>query len=241
MAQPGFPALSENMLLAALLPADLALLQPYLKPVELPIRETLQRQEEAITAAYFPESGWTSNLLALGSGAVGEVGLVGREGMVGLPLVYGAERSPYEIIVQSPGWALRLEAQVLREALAESATLHALLMRYAMALHVQVSWKAICNLHHHVEQRLARWILMAHDRADGDEFPMTHEFLAIMLGVRRQGVTVAAGALQKARLIRYERGQMTILDRRRLTAASCECYRATQRECGHLLQAAVPC
>ena len=143
----------------------------------------------------FPETGWCSNLVSLEDGDFGEVGLIGREGLVGLPLVYGDDRSSAESMAQAPGTALRLDADAFRAALDESPALRALLLRFALAFQAQVAQTAACNGRHPVEQRLARWLLMAHDRAEGDTFPITHEFLSMMLGVRRAGVTVAAGAL----------------------------------------------
>ncbi|WP_431271462.1 Crp/Fnr family transcriptional regulator [Dankookia sp. P2] len=216
-------------------PADLEWLRPRLERVELGARKVLHAPEEPLDAVHFPESGWISMLATLENGDAAEVGLVGCEGLVGLPLLLGADRSPFEAMVQSEGTGLRLPADAFQEALEHSPALRTLLLRYALAFTAQVSQTAACNGRHHIEQRLARWMLMAHDRSVGDSFPMTHEFLSLMLGVRRAGVTVAAGALQRAGLIRYERGRMTITDRDGLEAGACDCYPIVRREYGRLL------
>jgi CRP-like cAMP-binding protein len=226
---------SRNRLLAALPPEDFAQLWPLLERVELPIRHILHAADEPIAAVHFPETGWVSMLAYLENGDAAEVGLVGREGMVGLPLLLGADRSSLEAMVQAPGTALRLDAGAFRDALGTSPALPTLLSRYVLAHHEQVARTAACNGRHRIEERLARWLLMAHDRADGGEFPMTHEFLSMMLGVRRGGVTIAAGMLQKAGLIRYDRGQVAITDRDGLEAAACDCYGTVRREFERLL------
>ena len=225
----------RNGLLAALPPEDLARLRPGLRPVELPFDQTLFPADGAVEAVLFPESGMVSLLAALDDGEQVEVGIVGREGLVGLPLVFGDNRSLVEARVQLEGTALRMDAAALRDGMGESAALRLALNRYAMAFNTQVSLTAACNASHVIEQRLARWLLTAHDRADGDEFPTTHEFLSMMLGVRRPGVSLAAGVLQKAGLIRYVRGRMAITDRPGLEAASCECYHTARREFARLL------
>jgi CRP-like cAMP-binding protein len=220
----------RNRLLAALPPEDLLRFRPRLRPVALELRQILASPGERIAAVHFPESGYVSNIILLEEGGGAEVGLIGREGMTGLPLLHGVDRSPDRAMVQSPGRALRLDAPAFREALEESPALRRLLLLYAVGFQVQVAQTAACNAHHPTEQRLARWLLMAHDRSEGDAFPMTHDFLSLMLGVRRQGVTVAAGMLQKAGLIRYGRGQMEIADRPGLEAAACECHGSVRRE-----------
>jgi CRP-like cAMP-binding protein len=163
------------------------------------------------------------------------VGLIGREGMVGLPLLYGDDRGSTESVVQTPGTAWRLGADAFHAALDDTPALRALLLRYALAFQVQVTQTAACNARHPVEQRLARWLLMAHDRAESDTFLLTHEFLSQMLGVRRAGVTVAAGVLRRAGLIRYERGTIEVIDRPGLEAAACDCHAAVRREFVRLL------
>ena len=230
-----FTPAPRNRLLAALPPEDLAWVRPRLERVELPVRHTLYAAHEPITAVHFPETGWVSMLATLENGDAAEVGLIGREGMVGLPLLLGTDHAPFEAMTQAGGTVLRLDAAAFREELEARSTLRTLLLRYAMAFTVQVAQTAACNGRHHIEDRLARWLLMAHDRAEGDAFPMTHEFLSMMLGVRRAGITVAAGSLQKAGLIRYERGRMAITDRAGLEAAACECYGIARRAHDRLL------
>ncbi|MBL6459127.1 Crp/Fnr family transcriptional regulator [Belnapia sp. T6] len=220
---------TRNRLLAALSPEDLSRLWPRLEPVELGLREILQEPEKPITAVYFPETSWASMLAYMEDGDAAEVGLIGREGMVGLPVLLGGDSDDLEAMVQCAGTALRMDAAAFREAVETIPALRTLLLRYALAHHGQVARTAACNGRHHTDQRLARWLLMAHDRAEGDEFPMTHEFLSMMLGVRRAGVTVTAIALQKAELICYGRGRIEITDRPGLEAASCECYGVARR------------
>ena len=186
-------------------------------------------------AVLFPENGMVSLLATLDGGEQVEVGVVGREGLVGLPLVLGDDRSLVEARVQQEGAALRIGAAAFRAAMDESAALRGLLKRYALAFHAQVTLTAACNARHAIEHRLARWLLTAHDLAGADEFAMTHEFLSLMLGVRRPGVTIAAGMLQKAGLIHYARGRMTITDRPGLEVASCECYHTVRHEFARLL------
>jgi CRP-like cAMP-binding protein len=225
----------RNRLLAALPPEDLARLWPLLEPVEFAARQILHAPEEPIRAVHFPESGYVSRLAPMEDGDSAEIGLVGPEGLVGLAILLGADRDGFELLVQSPGTALRMEAGAFRDALDRIPSLRPLLNRYALAHFEQVARTGACNGRHHVDQRLARWLLMAHDRVDGDSFPMTHEFLSMMLGVRRAGITVAAGTLQKAGLIRYERGRMEITDRPGLEAVSCECYGTARRAYDRLL------
>ena len=168
-------------------------------------------------------------------GAQIEVGLVGPEGMTGLPLLLGAPTSALEGLVQVGGTALRLPAAAFRAALAEVPSLLGLLLRYVDAFHVQVAQTAACNGRHQMEQRLARWLLMTHDRVADDSFHMRQEFMSTMLGVRRPAVTLAVGALQRAGLVRHDRGQMRVLDRPGLEAASCECYETVRQRFAWLM------
>jgi CRP-like cAMP-binding protein len=225
----------RNQLLARLPAEDFAYLAPHIRKVDLPVRMTVHGAGEAITTVFFPERGYASMLAALDDGDSAEVGMIGREGMIGLPLVFGTDRSLVEAMVQAEGTAIRLAADTFRVAFSNRPALQAALLRYAMAFNVQVTMTAACNSRHLVEQRLARWLLMAHDRVDGDEFAMTHEFLSMMLGVRRAGVTVAAGALQRAGFIHYAHGRMRVMDRAGLEAAACECHSIVQREFDRLL------
>jgi len=225
----------RNRLLAALPPDDLARLWPQFKAVELPFRQVLHASGEPIKAVYFPETGYVSMLAYLDSGDAAEVGLVGHEGMIGLPVLLGADHDDIEAMVQSPGTALQMDSQAFREVLERIPVFRTLLLRYVLVHHGQVARTAACNGRHQIDQRLARWLLMAHDRAEGDEFPMTHELLSVMLGVRRAGVTVAAGQLQKAGFIRYERGNIEVTDRPGLESAACECYGMVRRAQDQLL------
>lgn len=225
----------RNNLLAALPAEVLARLRPRLEPVEFPLRHILQASEEPITAVYFPETGWVSMLALLADGSSAEVGIVGFDGMLGLPLLLGSDRSTTEAMIQAPGMLLRLGANAFREELDRSPALRTRLLRYALAFQAQVTQTAACNGNHPLDQRLARWLLTAHDRAEGDEFPMTQEFLAMMLCVHRPGVTVAARLFQQAGLIRYGNGQMKVTDRAGLEAAACECHGVVAREFERLL------
>jgi CRP-like cAMP-binding protein len=220
---------SRNRLLAALPSGVLAELWPQLQSVELPFRHVLQAPGKPIEAVYFPETGWASMLAYMEDGDAAEVGLIGREGFIGLPVLLGADHDDIEAMVQGPGTALRMDARAFRQELQRLPALHDLLLRYALVHHGQVARTAACNGRHHTDQRLARWLLMGHDRAEGDEYPMTHEFLSMMLGVRRAGVTVSAGALQKAGHIQYGRGRITITDRPGLESVACECYGMVRR------------
>jgi CRP-like cAMP-binding protein len=225
----------RNRLLAALPPEDLALLWPRLEAVKLPFRKVLHALGEPITAVHFPVAGYVSMLAHLNDGDAAEVGMVGSEGMVGLPLLLGADRDGLEALVQAPGAALRIGATAFRESLEDIPALRSLLLRYALIHHGQVVRTAACNGRHYIEQRLARWLLMAHDRTEGDSFPMTHEFFGTMLGVRRSGVSIAAGQLQKAGFIRYERGRIEVTDRPGLESVACECYCIARRTSDELL------
>ena len=218
-----------NGLLAALPPDDFARLAPARERVDLTVQQTLFEAESEIDAAYFVETGTISMLARQEDGGLVEVGMVGPEGMAGLPFVFGTGITPVEAIAQVSGHSLRIPAPAFRKALGESSVLSSDLLRYAQTFYAQVSISAGCNATHTLVHRLARWLLMAHDRAKSDEFPLTHEVMAQMLAVHRPGVTIAAGTLQTAGFIRYGRGRLTIIDRAGLEEASCECYRTIQR------------
>src|SRR3954447_19956097 len=225
----------RNRLLKALPSADFKRLATSLTPVTLTLKQNLLEAEEPIGAAYFIETGMISYLNYLEGGEGQEIGLIGSEGMIGLPLILGVDHAPFGAMVQMKGTALRLSPTTLKQAFNESEALRTRLLRYMQALHIQVSQTAVCNNHHSLEERLIRWLLMAHDRAGDDRFPMTHEFMSLMLGVRRAGVTVTAGALKHADLIQYANGCVTVLDRPGLEAAACECYGNVQRQFDQLL------
>lgn len=230
------PAISiSNRLLVALAREDLDPLRPYLEPVPLPHKQILANPNTRIDHVYFPQEGMVSLVQPLENGAMIEVGMIGNEGLVGVPVLLGAETSPLEAMVQIPGSALRMEASVFREEAGRHPVLLGLLLRYVQALHVQVSLSAACNGRHTLPERLARWLLTARDRVASDQMPFSHEFLSMMLGVRRAGVTVAVGTLKAAGLIRNTHGQVTILDRQGLEGACCECYRTVRNEYQRLI------
>ena len=229
------PFAVRNRLLAALPPDVLTALLPRMQLVILDLRQVFYTADERIGAVHFPETGWVSLIARLEDGLTAEVGLIGREGMTGLPLVYGVETAYVEARVQGAGTALRMEAKAFRRALDHHPPLRVLLLRYSEFMHAQLVQTAACNGNHGLEQRLARWLLMSHERAEGDELPMTQEFLATMLCVHRPSVTVAARILQRANLIHYGAGTITIVDRPGLEAAACECYGAVQRHYQKLL------
>jgi CRP-like cAMP-binding protein len=212
----------RNGLLAALPLEDWAHLEPRLEAVDLPFDQTIYKAGGPVDAVFFVESGMVSLLVTLEDGEQVEAGIAGPEGLIGLPLVYGDSHSLTEARVQLEGTALRIGASALREEMERSPALRQALLRYALAFQAQVTLTAGCNARHAIDHRLARWLLIAHDCAGIDEFAMTHEFMSMMLGVRRPGVTIAAGILQKAGLIYYE-------------AASCECYHTVRHEFARLL------
>jgi CRP-like cAMP-binding protein len=202
---------------------------PDLRLRELPLKARLHEPNVPITSVYFPEASYVSMVAYMENGDAAEVGLIGYEGLVGLPVLLGSDRSDIEALVQCPGPALSMGVGAFRAALEADHILRSLLLRYALVHHEQVARTVACNSRHYTRERLARWLLMAHDRARSDNFPMTHETLSMMLGVRRAGITVAAGQLQKAGFIRYEKGRITVMDRPRLEAVACECYSVHRR------------
>lgn len=220
---------AENGLLASLQPDVLGPLLQKLTPVPLPLREVLYRAHGPIEAVYFVTSGMISLVTNLEDGMQAEVGLIGREGMLGMALLSGVTTSFVEAMVQLPGAALRMGARELHQEVDVNAPLRQALLRHSEALQAQVMQTAACNGRHGLEQRLARWLLMAHDRADGDDLLLTQDFMAMMLGVHRPSITVTAGILQRAGLIRYTAGRITILDRESLEASACECYAAVRQ------------
>jgi len=224
-----------NRFLAAL-PADvLERLRPHLHRIDLPLRHILFEMDEPVGQIVFPDAGMTSLMIRLEDGAQLEIGVVGREGLVGLSALFGAEVSPHTAMVQLPGRGLRIDPRILREEMLRSPALLERVHRYSQAVNAQVSQTAACNIHHNLSERLGRWLLMAHDRADGDVLPLTQEFLSIMLGVRRSGVTVAANTLQQTGAIAHDRGRITVLSRERLEGAACECYAMAQTHSRRLL------
>jgi CRP-like cAMP-binding protein len=218
----------ENSLLAALPNKDYLRLLPWLEPVTLNFGKVLYEPDETIRHVYFPDRSMVS-LLTIADGHLAlEVGLIGREGMLGVPLILGHNVSSVRALVQGSGTASRMVSANFLKQFRLSQALRKELYRYTHALMAQISQTAACNRFHVVEMRLARWLLMTHDRVKSDQFRMTQEFLAHMLGVRRVGVTRAAQALQMRKLISYSRGNITVLDRSGLEAAACECYEAVK-------------
>ena len=227
---------ARNRLLAALPPDDYAVLEPHLERVPLNVDDVLAEAGEAFTHVWFPESGAVSIVTFMSDGAGVEVGTMGNEGMAGLPAYLEADASESRTFCQVQGGALRLPADVLLSAAASRPNIRRTLNRYTQAYLSLVAQGAACNRLHTIEQRCARWLLMTHDRTLGGEvLHLKQEFLALMLGVRRIGVTLAAGALQEAGLIRYKRGQIRITDRDGLEAAACECYGVVRRRFDELL------
>jgi CRP-like cAMP-binding protein len=211
---------SNNVLLSNLSAADFALLEPHLEPVDLPIRKVLERRNKPIKAVYFPESGFASVVANGESKHPIEVGLIGREGMTGLPVVLGGDRNDNETFMQAAGSGQCMPAGEFRKAIDSSQSLHRSLLRYAHAFLNQATRTAVANGRAKIEERLARWLLMAADRLDDRELPLTHEFLAMMLSVRRPGVTVAVQELERQGLITRKRGRIVILDREALEKLS---------------------
>jgi len=224
-----------NRLLGLLSPKDYGRLRPHLRRIPLGYRQSLYRAQKPLEYVYFIESGVGSLVNTMSDGRAAEVGTIGNEGVVGLPLLLGADRAPTSVYVQVPGSGLRMKAEIFDRELARSASMRKVMLRYAHALFNQVAQSAACNHFHTIERRCCRWMLMTHDRMQADEFLLTQEFLAMMLGVHRSGVSAAAGALQKKGLIRYRRGIVTILDRPGLRRLSCECYGISKREFDRLL------
>jgi len=230
-----------NRLLGLLPPRDYRQLRPHLHHIPLEYKQSLYRANKHIEFVYFIETGVGSLVNTMKNGDAAEVGTIGNEGMVGLPLLLGDDRAPTSVYVQVPGAGLRMKAVLFKKELERSASMRAVMLRYAHAFFNQVAQSAACNHFHTLEQRCCRWLLMTHDRMHSDEFLLTQEFLAMMLGVQRTGVTAAAGALQRAGLIRYRRGTVTILDRRGLMRRSCECYGISKREFDRLLGEVATC
>ena len=205
---------SGNRLLSSLSKADLGLLLPNLEAVSLDVRKVLERPNKRIEDVYFPDAGFASVVAVQPKQTKVEVGLIGREGMTGLPVVLGNHKTPHETYIQAAGHGQRINATKLRKAMAASSSLQSLLLKFVQAFMVQTAQTAICNARAKLNERLARWILMADDRIDGSRLPLTHEFLSLMLGVRRAGVTEALHALESEGLIRASRGEIIVRSRK---------------------------
>ncbi len=229
------PPPRQNQILGALPAADYERLVRQLERVPLPLGWVLYEADDTQGFVYFPASSIVSLLYVMQDGSSAEIAVVGNEGVVGIALFMGGETTPSRAVVQSAGLGYRLSASALKTEFGQGGELQHLLLRYTQALITQMAQTAVCNRHHAVEQQLCRWLLLSLDRLPSNELTMTQELIANMLGVRREGVTEAAGHLQAAGLIHYSRGRITILDRPKLEARVCECYRVVKREYDRLL------
>jgi CRP-like cAMP-binding protein len=229
------PTRHRNRLLAALPDAEVRVLEQWLKPIDLPFKSMIFRAGASIDYIYFPSSGLASAVTHGMGGAVIEVVTVGDEGMLGIPALLGPATEPNEVFMQIAGDALRTPSTALGKVAVPETALFRLLAKYLSAYLYQISQAVACNGLHPVRQRCCRWLLMTHDRVHADELPLTHEFLGVMLGVRRASVTEVLQPLQESGLIRSRRGVITVLDRARLEAESCECYRRVVDEYERLL------
>jgi CRP-like cAMP-binding protein len=224
----------ENHLLAVLPPAEWKRWQPQLERVELPLGHVVYESGGTMSHVYFPVTAIVSLLYVMENGSSAEIAVVGNEGVVGISLFMGGESTPSRAVVQSAGVAYRLPAITIKEEFNRAPVLH-LLLRYTQALITQMAQTAVCNRHHSLDQQLCRWLLLSLDRLQGNELVMTQELIANMLGVRREGVTEGALKLQKAGIVSYARGRITVLDRRALEGRSCECYAVVKKEYDRLL------
>jgi CRP-like cAMP-binding protein len=220
----------KNKILAALPKAEIARLSPYLSPLPMPAGKTLLGPGEEIVYAYFLESGLASVVVAMADGNTVETGIIGNEGMIGIPVLLGTRSMPTRTFMQIPGSGFRIKAQRLNEEYEKQGVLRKLMNRYFQAHLVQTGQTAACNRLHDIAERLARWLLMCHDRMEEDTFTITHEFLGHMLGTPRSTVTLAAGILHRDGLVDYLRGKVRIQDRKGLEKKACECYRTIRNE-----------
>ncbi len=225
----------HNHLLGALPAADYARLESHLELVPMRLGEVLYEPGMALRHVYFPTTSIVSLLYVMEDGASAEIAILGNEGILGISLFMGGETTPSRAVVQSAGHGYRLRAQLLKDEFGRFGPMMHLLLRYTQALITQMSQTAVCNRHHSIDQQLCRWLLLSLDRLSSNELAMTQELIANMLGVRREGVTEAAGKLQDAGLIRYQRGKITVIDRPGLEARCCECYEVVKREFERLL------
>jgi CRP-like cAMP-binding protein len=232
---PGPHDPQQNYLLAALSEAERARVFPLLQLVTMPLGKVLYESGDVMRHVYFPTDSIISLLYVLADGASAEISVVGNEGLIGIALFMGGETTPSRAIVQSAGHAYRLVSQHIKEEFHRNGDMQVLLLRYTQALITQMAQTAVCNRHHSVDQQLCRWLLLSLDRLSSNKLTMTQELIANMLGVRREGVTEAAGKLHKLGVIRYARGQITVLDRPQLEMLCCECYAVVKKESDRLL------
>ena len=230
----------QNHLLAALPAEDYARLHPYLSLIPMPLGQALYESGEQLRHVYFPTTSIVSLLYVTGDGSSAEIAVVGNEGILGIALFMGGETTPSRAVVQSAGYGYRLEAPLLKQEFNRGGPVQHLLLRYTQALITQMAQTAVCNRHHSLEQQLCRWLLLSLDRLPTADLAMTQELIANMLGVRREGVTEAAGKLQRAGLISYSRGHIKVLDRPGLERTVCECYRVVKKEFDRLLPYELP-
>ncbi len=234
-AHDAHPDPRANHLLAALPDAELQRWLPLLELVQMPLGQVVYESGRTLSHVFFPASSIVSLLYVMENGASAEIAVVGNEGIVGISLFMGGGSTPSRAVVQSAGQGWRLSAQALKDEFNRSGPVMHLLLRYTQALITQMAQTAVCNRHHSLDQQLCRWLLLSLDRLEGDDLVMTQELIANMLGVRREGVTEAALSLQRAGLIRYARGRISVLDRPALEARTCECYGVVKREYLRLL------
>jgi len=231
---------NQNHLLAALSPAERERIYPHLQLVPLPLGKVIYESGDVMGHVYFPTDSIVSLLYVLADGASAEISVVGNEGLVGITLFMGGETTPSQAIVQSAGFAYRLIGQLIKEEFHRNGGMQLLLLRYTQTLIMQMAQTAVCNRHHSVDQQLCRWLLLSLDRLGSNTLTMTQELIANMLGVRREGVTDAAGKLQKLGVIQYARGRITVLDRPQLEQLCCECYAVVKKETDRLLPRTAP-
>jgi len=229
----------DNQLIAALPEAELVRWLPHLEPAHLPLGAVIYESGCEMTHMYFPTTSIVSLLYVMRSGASAEIAVIGHEGVVGLPLIMGGGSTPSRALVQSAGEGFRLAANLMLQEFERSGPVMHLLLRYTQSLITQMAQTAACNRHHSLDQQLCRWLLLSLDRLASNELVMTQELIANMLGVRREGVTEAAGRLHKAGIIDYRRGRIVVLDRDRLEKRTCECYAVVRKECERLLPATI--
>jgi CRP-like cAMP-binding protein len=238
MPNPHTP--KQNHLLAALPEADYARLLPDLELIPMPLGWAIYESGGHMAYLYFPTTSIVSLLYVMETGASAEIAITGNEGLVGISLFMGGESTPSRAVVQSAGYGYRLKASILKREFALGGHLQHLALRYTQALLTQMAQTAVCNRHHALDQQLCRWLLLSLDRLQGNELVMTQELIANMLGVRREGVTEAAGKLQAAGLIQYSRGHIRVLDREKLEMRVCECYAVVKKEYDRLLPYKIP-
>jgi len=233
--KPPVQSARTNRLLAALPDAEWERWVPQLESVEMPLGKVLYESGSKLTHVYFPSTSIVSLLYVMEDGASAEIAVVGYEGIVGVSLFMGGQSTTSRAVVQSAGQGFRLKANLMMQEFNRAGPVLHLLLRYTQALITQMAQTAVCNRHHSLDQQLCRWLLLSLDRLPSDELVMTQELIANMLGVRREGVTEAAGQLQQAGLIQYRRGHITVLDRKRLEQRACECYAVVKNEYDRLL------